>query len=221
MIRRVLASLLLAGLAGAQQVLYEPLPPAGSAYLRVVNATPGPLSLPAGLVAAATLGTESAQRVSRYVVQENVAEREVTLPFPLGAAGGATTLRLEPGSFNTLIVVADGPGLRAMQVADQTQFNQTRARLSFYNATADCADARLTLEPEGQAIFADVPAGAVRMRSVNPVTAQVRPGCGGTRGAPFALGGMQAGGQYSIWLLRLGEQPTAFLARDETMPWRR
>ncbi len=217
-------ALLLAGLAlpvTAQQVLYEPLPPAGSAYLRIVNATAEPLAIRPGVVGSTTLGIEPAQRVSPYTVQESVADRAVELGFTAGAARGETTLRLEAGSFNTLLVVEQGGALRAMPVLDQTQFNQTRARLTFYNATPACEGAGLVLEPEGQAVFADVARGAARMRSVNPVSAQVRVLCGTARGAPFALGSMEAGGQYSVWMMAPRGQPTGFVTRDVTTPWRR
>ena len=221
MIRRALLLAALAAPVAAQQVLYEPLPPAGSAYLRIVNAMAEPLAIRPAAIGQATLGIEPAQRISPYVVPESVAERPVELVFVAGAAAGGITLQLEAGSFNTVIVAPDGQGLRAMPIVDQTQFNQTRARLAFYNATTGCAAASLALEPEGQVVFGDVPAGAARMRSVNPVTAQVRAGCGAQRGSDFALGAMQAGGQYSVWMIAPRGQPIGFITRDATTPWRR
>ena len=219
--RRALLLAMLAWPVAAQQVLYEPLPPAGSAYLRIVNATAEPLAIRPG----ATLGTEPAQRVSPYTVQEAVADRPVELALTAVTARGEANLRLEAGSFNTLIVVADGTTLRALPVVDQTQFNQTRARLTFYNATPGCAAAGLALDPEGQSVFADVAPGAARMRSVNPVSAQVRVACGATRGAPFPLGTMEAGGKYSVWIMAPRGQPPGpligFISRDATTPWRR
>lgn len=222
MIRRALLALaLLPGMAAAQQVLYQPLPPAGSAYLRIVNATAEPLAIRPAVIGNATLGTDAASRVSAYTVQEAVAERAVEVTLSAGAATGRASLRLEAGSFNTLIVVAEGSALRAMPVVDEATFNQTRARLSFYNATAACAAGGLALDPQGQSVFADMAPGTGRMRSVNPVTANVRVSCAETRGAPFALSGMEAGGQYSIWLIAPRGQPLGFMTRDQTAPWRR
>lgn len=208
--------------AGAQQVLYEPQPPAGSAYLRVVNATAAAVALRPALTGPASLGIEPGQRISPYTVQEAVAGRAVE--FSVAAAGGAAaqaSLRLEPGSFNTLLVVAAASGLRLVPVVDQTQFNQTRARLSFYNATPSCAGGGLFLDPQGQAVFSDIEPGAARMRSVNPVSAQVRVACGPGHSAPFALGGMEPGGQYSVWMMAPDGQPIGFMTRDTTTPWRR
>jgi hypothetical protein len=212
---------LLPATAGAQQVLYEPQPPAGSAYLRVVNASAAQIALRPALTGPATLGTDAGQRISPYTVQEAVAGRAVVFTIAAGPASLPVSLNLEPGSFNTLLVVAEGAALRAIPVVDQTQFNQTRARLSFYNASSACAAGGLSLDPQGQAVFADLEPGTARMRSVNPVSAQVRVACAAGRSAPFALGGMEAGGQYSVWLMAPGGQPIGFMTRDTTTPWRR
>lgn len=224
--RRASLLAMLTAPALAQQVLYQPLPPAGSAHLRIANGTgepllvgaltPGPLT-PGTL----TLGTGTAQRISPYAVQLEVAGRPIALALSAGAARGEASLPLQPGSFNTLVVLADGAALRAVPLVDETQFNQTRARLTFYNATANCAGGGLALDPAGQVVFADVAPGAARMRSVNPVSAQVRVGCDAARGPAFALGGLEAGGQYSIWLMSPAGQPIGFVTRDTTAPWTR
>lgn len=221
MTRRLFLLAALSTPAIAQQVLYEPLPPAGSAYLRVVNATQAPLTVRPNLVGAVTLDIEPARRVTAYTVQENVAGRALDIVFSAGPAQGAITLRLEPGSFNTLVVVQEGAQVRGLPVIDQTQFNQTRARLTFYNATSSCAGAGLVLDPEGQSVFSDLGPGLARMRSVNPVSARVRIVCGTERGQPFPLGAMEAGGQYSIWFMEGRGQPIGFITRDATAPWRR
>jgi hypothetical protein len=117
-------------------------------------------------------------------------------------------------------VTAEGATLRATPAVDQAQFNQVRARLSFYNASTACAAGGLALEPEGQAVFANIAPGAGRMRAVNPVTAQVRVSCGAARSAPFALSGMEAGGKYSVWLIAPSGQPIGFVTRDVTTAWR-
>ena len=220
MMRRTLLLGSLAWPGAAQQVLYQPLPPTGSAYLRIVNATAELLIIRANTIGHVSLGTDPLQRASPYAVQEAVADRPVELAFTAGSARGDMTLLVEPGSFNTLIVVTDGAALRTMPVVDQTQFNQTRARLTFYNATTGCAAAGLVLDPDGQSVFADVQQGTARMRSVNPVSAQVRVACGASRSAPFALGALEAGGQYSVWMMMVSGQPIGFVTRDTITPWR-
>jgi len=202
----------------AQQVLHEPRPPAGSACLPLVNATAEPLAIRPSMTVDATLGIEGAARVSAHTVQEAVAGRPVEVAL---SASGRVGLRLEPGSFNTLLVVVDAASLRAWPIADQTQLNRTRARLTFHNAMTECPEAGLNLHPQGQAVFADVGAGTPRRRRVNPVTANIRAVCGEARGAPFALAGLVAGGQYSIWLMAPRGQMPGFVPRDQTTPWRR
>jgi len=222
MLRVLLACLFLALPAAAQQVLYEPLPPAGSAYLRIINATPDALQVRPSVTGAATIGTENAQRISPYVVQENVADRAVAVLLQAGALRAELSLRLEVGSFNTLIVTAEGNALQARPFRDETQFNQVRARLAFYNAMGGCAQASLVLDPAGQAVFENVPLAEGRMRSVNPVTAAVRATCGTQRSQPFQLQGMEAGGVYSVWIMApRGGAPITFMTRDTTTPWRR
>lgn len=226
--RLLLAALLGLGLAGAttaparaQGQVYDPVPPRGSAYLRLVNALPGEVSARPDFLPPQRLGTAPAQRVMAFTVVENVANRQLRLEFQEGTRRGQASLRVEPGSFVTVLLHATADGaLAATPVVDAADFNRARARLAFYNALPDCAAATLAIHPGGPAIFEGVPALATRARSVNPVTAQIRGSCGERASAPFALEGLEAGGMYSVWLVGGGAQPTAFLTRDTTAIWR-
>jgi hypothetical protein len=230
--RSVLATLAAAALLAApaalraqvsgQSQVYDPQPPPGSAYLRFANALGGEVSLHPDTLAALRLDTAPAQRVSPYMVVQNVAGRDLVLQVSAGQAAGRVTLRAEPGSYVTVVLhrAADG-GIAGTPVVDQADFNRARARLSFYNAAPDCPDATLAIEPSGPVIFDKVAPGTAKSRSVNPVSAQLRASCGGEAAAPFALEGLEAGGMYSIWLMRPeGGQPVAFLGRDTTARWR-
>ena len=188
----------------AQQFLYDPEPPAGSAFLRFVNAGPDALQLRPDFTAAHTLGTEPGARITPYAVVEGVAGRRLALE------GRPITLR--PGSFNTLIVTPD----RQWLVTDQAEFNQLRARLTFYNATAGCADAMLALAPGGQPVFQGLAPGEGRSRAVNPAPARLRAVCAAGEAPEIALEGLEAGGMYSIWLMRPGSGTLAFMTRDTT-----
>lgn len=212
-----------AGQGSGQGQVYDPQPPAGSAYMRFVNALDAELTLRPGFLPQRRLGTSPEQRVTAYLVVERVADRPLLLEAQAPSLTGRATLRAAPGSYVTVILhrALDG-GIAASPVVDQAEFNRARARLSFYNATADCADARLSLAPDGTVIFQEVAPGAVKTRSVNPVSAELRGECGGQAAAPFALEGLEPGGTYSIWLMRpAGTTPIAFLGRDVTAPWRR
>lgn len=212
------------GEARAQGQVYEPAPPPGSAYVRLVNTLPAEVAVRPDFLPPQRLGVALPhQRVTAYTVVENVAGRTLRLELTEGPRRGTGTLTLAPGSFVT-VLVHRGPGGNPAVTAlvEDTDFNRARARIAFYNALPDCPAAGLLLLPGGQAVFSDVPALQNRARSVNPVQAQVRAACGERASPEFGLHGLEAGGMYSIWLVPgPGAAPLAFLLRDSTAPFRR
>ncbi|UPY36973.1 alginate O-acetyltransferase AlgF [Sediminicoccus sp. KRV36] len=225
--RGLLAGLILAGqvfagaAAWAQGQVYDPVPPRGSAYVRLVNALPGEVTARPDFLPQQRLGVAPAQRVMAFTTVENVANRQLRLEFQEGTRRGQATLRVEPGSFVTVLLHAAANGsLLATPVVDAPDFNRARARLAFYNTMADCPAATLSIHPAGPAVFEGVPSLATRARSVNPVAAEIRAQCGDRASAPFALEGLEAGGMYSIWMISGAPAPTAFLTRDTTAVWR-
>lgn len=209
-----------AGPALAQGQVYDPVPPRGSAYVRLVNVLPGEVQARPDFLPQQRLGTAPAQRVMAFTTVENVANRQLRLEFQEGQRRGQATLRVEPGSFVTVLLhAAPGGGLAATPIVDAADFNRARARLAFYNAMPDCPSAGLAIQPSGPAVFEGVPSLATRARSVNPVAAEIRATCGDRGSAPFALEGLEAGGMYSIWMIS-GAQPQAFMTRDTTAVWR-
>jgi hypothetical protein len=218
-------ALALASLGGRQAVaqnqVYDPLPPPGSAYVRFVNALAAELAITPDFLPAQHVGTAAASRVTSYGVVDHVAGRTLALDARAGERSGHAALQVEPGGFLTVILEDGAAGtIKVVSVVDRTDFNQSRARLSFYNATPDCADASLALVPNGPAVFQAVAPGTAKARTVNPVTAEVRAACTGQSAPPFALTGLEAGGMYSIWLMLLDGQPSAFFNRDTTARWR-
>jgi hypothetical protein len=209
------------GSAWAQGQVYDPVPPRGSAYLRLVNVLPGEVTARPDFLPQQRLGIAPAQRVMAFTAVENVANRNLRVEFQEGARRGQASFRIEPGSFVTVLLHATADGsLAATPVVDTADFNRARARLAFYNAMPDCPAATLAIHPGGPAVFEGVPSLATRARSVNPVVAQIRGSCGERGSPPFALEGLEAGGMYSIWLISGGAQPAAFLTRDTTAIWR-
>jgi hypothetical protein len=224
--RLLLAALLSVSTAGAawaqgQGQVYDPVPPRGSAYVRLVNVLPGEVTARPDFLPQQRLGVVPAQRVMPFTAIENVANRNLRLEFQEGARRGQASFRIEPGSFVTVLLHATADGaLAATPVVDTADFNRARARLAFYNAMPDCPAATLAIHPGGPAVFEGVPSLATRARSVNPVAAQIRGTCGERSSPPFALEGLEAGGMYSVWLIGGGGQPAAFLTRDTTAAWR-
>jgi hypothetical protein len=207
----------------AQGQVYEPAPPRGSAFVRIVNTLPAAIQLRPDFLPAQNLGTQPAQRVMAYTVVENVANRTLRLEVTEGQRRGQGSFRAAPDGFVTVLVHrgADGnPAITA--VAEDTDFNRARARLALYNVLPDCPSGALQLQPGGQAVVGEVPALGARARSVNPVTAEVRAACGARASANFPLQGLEAGGMYSVWMLPgSGAALDAFLTRDATAPIRR
>lgn len=227
MIRLFLAGLVLAAQlvigapAWAQGQVYDPVPPRGSAYVRLVNVLPGEVTVRPDFWPQQRLGLAPAQRVMAFTTVENVANRQLRIEFQEGTRRGQANFRVEPGSFVTVLLHAAANGsIVATPVVDSPDFNRARARLAFYNAMAECPAANLSINPSGPAIFEGVPSLATRARSVNPVSAEIRALCGDRASPPFALDGLEAGGMYSIWMIQAGPNPVAFLTRDTTAVWR-
>ena len=213
------ALLALAGLAMAAPAalaqapeLYGPQPPAGSAFIRFVNATGGELSVRPDFLPAETLGTAPMARVSAYKVAEKVAGRAMAVEFRAGNATTRASLAAEAGNFITVLVMQTANGIQAATVKDGGDGNLSRARLTFYNAAPDCPAASLALDG-GATIFDGVAPATSKTRGVNPVNANITAACAARRSAPVALSGLEAGGRYSIWMLP-GATPTAFVTRD-------
>ncbi len=210
--------------AWAQAQVYEPAPPPGSAFVRIVNTLPSEIALRPDFLPPQRLGVALPhQRVTAYNVVENAAGRSLRLEVTEGTRRATATLTAAPGSFVTVLVHRGAGGNPAITpLAENTDFNRARARIAFYNTLPDCPAAGLVLLPGGQAVFAEVPALQGRARSVNPVAAQVRATCGARVAPDFALQGLEAGGMYSVWLMPgPGAAPLAFVLRDSTAPFRR
>jgi hypothetical protein len=216
-----LALVMVTSPAVAQHQVYDPLPPPGSAYVRFVNSLANEVSLRPDFLPPQQLGTLPEQRVTPFYVVEKVGGRDLRLQMLENKEAGQTTLHAEPGNFVTVIVEHPAGGdLMAVPLIDQTDFNQSRARLSFYNATPACGAARLAVDPDGPAVFQDIIPGTAKARSVNPVVARVRASCTGLIAPVFGLEGLEPGGMYSIWLMMQGAGVAAFITRDTTTPWK-
>ncbi len=210
---------LLASRGGAygQEALYGKQPPHGSAFVRFVNATPGPVTITSDFEQDVHLGTAAADRVAQYAVVERAADR--TLHASAGADGGSGRLEYQaPADGYVTILLERGAGgeLTFVPIVDQAEFNQTRARLAFYNAAPTCSSASLVLDPGGAAVFQGVVNGSTKSRTVNPVQATVRAACTDGPGPTLSLAGMELGASYSIWLIQPGAAATLFLTQDST-----
>jgi hypothetical protein len=203
-----------AGVAHAQEALYGKQPPRGSAFVRLVNATPGAAIVTTDFQVEAHLGAGTADRVTPYEVVEKAAGRTLTLTAKEGGHEGHFTYKTAADGYVTIVIQQTPAGaLNFVPIIDQAEFNQTRARLAFYNAATTCASATLGLDPSGPAVFQDVATGTTKSRTVNPVQATVRATC--TQPGPtVALGGMDLGASYSVWLMQPDSKAILFMTPD-------
>ncbi len=218
--RLTLIALGLLGLAvraQAQPLLYAQRLPEGTVYVRLVNALPAAASVQTDFAGKVELGADGANRLSPYFVAGNAGGKTVSMQVSEG--GKTATAKFEPksGTFITVVLHPDPSGVSAAIVTDKPEYNQLRARLSFYNATSDCAAGSLS-EQVGRPVFNNMPPDSGQARSINPVTATVTAACGGGKAPPLSLGQLEAGGLYSVWMMRPSGQLLSFVAHDTIAP---
>ncbi len=219
----LLAAALLVGFAGtasAQEALYGPQPPKGSAYVRIISALDAKADIKPSFRAALSLGATGADRVSSYDVVEAVAGKKLTLSVTVGGKTVSGQAEAEPDGFLSILLLPDASGAKVVGVADVAEFNQTRTRLAFYNGIPGCDGGVLALDPGGQAVFKDVDAGAQKTRAVNPTSANVKASCGDKSAEPVALSGLEAGGMNSVLLVQSGGKPAAYVIKDVATPYK-
>jgi hypothetical protein len=216
-------ALLAVPLAGhAQNQVYDPEPPRGSAYIRFFNGMVEPVEIRPGFQPAARLGAGTGDRVTRYQVVENVAGRQLGVEVQLRGTRVRGAVTADADGFVTVLILPGADGApRLVAVREEMNFNRARVRLGAYNTAPGCAAAQLRIEPGGAAVFDNIPLGEGRQRTVNPAQARVTVACGPVSSAPFALEGLEAGASFSVWAVARPEGGVqGFLTRDETVPWR-
>ncbi len=192
--------------------LYAARPPAGSAFVRVIQPGPGALKVRVADGPEQSLGP--AQRAGSYAIVEG------GRAFAVDVAGQPRALlKVRPGSFTSLVADAPGRPLRAIDDSGSGG-DALKAEVRFYNLATGCGPAALTLAGNGPALFADVAAGASAARPVNPVKAALSAGCG-ARTAAFALPALQPGDHYSLFLTGSAQAPQLQGQLSRTDPYTR
>jgi hypothetical protein len=214
----LLAGLVVTHSAAAQPMLYEQRLPEGFAFVRMVNGLPGAATVRPDFGDPVTLGENGAERVSPYYVAEDVAKRPVKLQVTMDGTTTEVQAPVTGAGLNTVLLQKNGDAITATSVTDQAEYNQTRARLTFYNAVPGCQGGALALDPSGQSVFSNIAPNTGRTRSLNPANAVVRASCTGHRAPNLDLGRLQAGGRYSVWFMAPQGQPISFLVTDRIAP---
>lgn len=156
----------LAVVAADDAELYDPAPPADSAFVRVVNAKADAdvVKVSVGGVAYADLAYAD---VSGYRIVKGG-----TRAATIGAA--SKEVAIEAGSYATLVLNAAGD---IIMIEDELLANPAKARVYFYNLS-DAASASLFAPEHGAAIVDGVASNAGNSREVNALklTLQVKAG---------------------------------------------
>lgn len=194
----VLAGLCLRAAANPDGLLYDPEPPADSAYVRVLMVTgQGPLDV---LVdGKARVRKLAAGTPSDYMVLGAGKHVIVLQPQAKGAAALTTTLDVIRGRAFTL---AFGGAAAPVVFEDKANANKLKALLSVYHLGAG-GDKLDILTADGKTrVFADLAPGASAAIPVNPIEIGLIAAKAGTT-APLAEVrlAMSRGGTYSVLLL--------------------
>ena len=181
--------------------LYAARPPAGSAFVRVVN--PGTAAQKVAVGNGAEQNVGPAQRATRYAIVEG------GKPFNLRVAGA---VRSQPavaaGSFTTLVLNPARAGRPLQAIADGAGTTDAlKAEIRFYNLAGSCPQAKLAMAGNGPVVFNAVAAGAGTARAINPVKARLVGSCATHDSAAFELPVLQPGDRYSLFLTGTGSAP--------------
>lgn len=217
----LLAALALAtpAVARAQApMLYEMRLPDGYALVRYVNGTEAPIALRSDFDLPRQLGTDGAARVTSFFVIEKVEGRQLEMEATGPGLAARVAFAARPNTFNTVMLLREEGTLVARAVEDTTEYNQLRARLTFYNATAGCGTATLALEQGNRPVIEGVAQAGMRARTVAPAAARVVTSCAGARVGPLDLGRLEAGQLLSVFLVAPGGTPALVAARDFIAP---
>ncbi|HDS1037196.1 TPA: alginate O-acetyltransferase AlgF [Stenotrophomonas maltophilia] len=181
--------------------LYAARPPAGSAFVRVLN--PGAAAVKAGVANGADQNVGPTARATRYAIVEG------GKPFTVRVAGKPRTqAAVAAGSFTTLVLDAAAPSKPVSVLEDGGGTSDAlKAEIRFYNLAGACAQGKLAMADKGAVVFPAVAAGRSAARGINPVKARLVAGCGGKDSAPLELPALQPGDHYSLFLTGTASAP--------------
>ena len=200
-------------LACAQVALYPSGPEQDAAFIRFVNATSAPLEV-IGQVGQPPLRLEPATPASLLFPVDSA--RALKGKLVSGEHTLALDLKVEPGEFATIVVVAQGAGVEQIAVRETPDdFNGLKASLGFVNVDPSCRDASLRPAGRNADLFKAVPVTSLQRRSINPVNLSVQLVCANANvGAPLDLGLLKAGERYSVLLVPSASGPRLLSATD-------
>ena len=179
---------------GALAQLYAAKPPAGTAFVRVVNPHASALRV--------KIATGSEQTLIGDKIASTYAIVKGGTTFTISIDGKpAAAMQMKPDTFTTLVPQLEGKSVRFVPIDDSgNSTDALKAELRFYNLAKNCVSGSLQVAPSGPKLFDSVALQGVASRAINPVSAQVAGLCGGATSKPVALPTLQPGDHYSVFL---------------------
>jgi alginate O-acetyltransferase complex protein AlgF len=207
-----------ASIASAQAVgqLYDPKPPAGSAYVRVVSAGAASLNVQIGFGAPRDKISGNASAATMY----RIVPGGIPLTIEIDGRTAQQTVMPLPDRFTTVVIKLrdDQFGLKTI-TEDASTIDGLRAQLEFYNLVEGCNGGLSIVD--GPRIFESVPVDSSRRRSINPVGAKLYGDCGASRSSSLGLLPLKSGDHFSVFLVGSAEHPQLVGQLDQTEPYRR
>lgn len=148
--------------------LYDPAPPADSAFVRVVNAATSIVKAPS-MVGSYNYGDIEYPKISDYNIVKQ-GEYVVTI------GDISQKITIEAGAYYTLALTND---LKLVQIKDELLENPAKARVYFYNFS-DSPNGALVAVDHNKAIFENIASGAGESREINALKLNVQTKAGDT-----------------------------------------
>ncbi len=205
----LVGSALVFGLSAAHAAdddLYDPAPPPGSAFVRVVHAAPG-----AGTVSAELDGVDQAGlglgAVTPYIAMQRGARK-----VKVGAKAEAS-LEVAAGGWYTVVLTGDGKKTQVLQ--DPINTNMAKAQLVLYNLTATPGAVLETADGSLEVIGAVAAMGSGH-RAVNPLEVDLAVHLGDRQVQVFPGVELSEGLGYSVVLTGAPGQEQAVWITNQT-----
>ena len=200
----------------AEIPLYETGPSQDAAFVRFVNAGTDPLEVSAAGSKARSRLDLAAPATTFFSVN---AGAKIKGMFHAGSQRSDIALSVKPGEFATVVALPGAGAVTQTVLREQPDdFNALKTSLALYNLDPRCASAGLSVVGRSATLFDAVPSGALQRRALNPVSISVQLQCGGKPTAsPLALGSLQAGQRYSVFVVPATDAPRLFIAADSLL----
>ena len=198
----------------AEIPLYETGPGQDAAFVRFVNARSAAIDVKAaGSKASAKLAPE--QPASNFFPVP--ANRAVKGQFSDKQLQSEIAVSVKPGEFATVVALSGSGEIKQVVLREQPDdFNALKVSLALYNLDKRCKAAGLNVLGRSAALFEGVAIGSLARRTLNPVNISVQLQCQGQLDqATLALGTLQAGQRYSIFVMPADAGSRLVIAADQ------